>query len=62
MYYYYITLAKFCENSNIVFSFFSIIIKTLAASVNLPIKFICCIKCSFYCNTCCLLKSIATNL
>ena len=35
-----ITFARFCENSNIVFSFFSIIMKTLAASSNFPIKLI----------------------
>ena len=36
--------------------------KTFAASSNLPIKLICCIKSSFSCNTYCLLKSIAINL
>ena len=36
--------------------------KTLAASTNLPIKLICCIKSLFSSNTCCLLKSIAINL
>ena len=55
-------LAKFCENSKMVFSFFSIITKTLASTSNLPIKLICCIKSLFSCNTCCLLKSIAINL
>ena len=36
--------------------------KTLAASANLPVKLICCIKSSFSCNTCCLLKLIAIDL
>ena len=43
-YYLYITLAKFCENSSIVLSFFPIIMKILVGASsfsNLPIKLIC---------------------
>ena len=58
MFPFYMILTKFCENSKVVCSDFSIMknIDVLSSS-SLPIKLICCFKSEFS-NSTCLVKSV----